>query len=46
MLAQQCGGLVANVADAQAENQLVEVVALGALNGIQQILYALFLELV
>ena len=46
MLTQQRGGLVADVADAKAENQLVKIVALRAFDCVQKVLCALFLEFV
>ena len=46
MLTQQRGGLVANVADAKAENQLIKIVALRAFDCVQKVLCALFLEFV
>ena len=46
MLTQQRGGLVADVADAKAENQLIKIVALRAFDCVQKVLCALFLEFV
>ena len=46
MLTKQCGGFIADVADAQAEQQFVEVIPLGAFDRGEQILGALFLEFV
>ena len=46
MLTQQRGGLIADVADAKAENQLIKIVALRAFDCVQKVLRALFLEFV
>ena len=46
MLTQQRGGLVADVADAKAKNQLIKIVALRAFDCVQKVLCALFLEFV
>ena len=45
VLSQQCSGLVADVADAEAEQQLVKIVLLGIFDGVEKIRCALLLEL-
>ena len=46
MLTQQGGGLVADIADAKAKQQFIQIIALGTLDGGQQVLSALFLEFI
>ena len=45
MLSQQCSGLVADVADAEAEQQLVKIVLLGIFDGMEKVRRFLLLEL-
>ena len=44
MFCQQSSGLIPDVADTKAKEELVQIVLLGALNGLQQIGGTLFLE--
>ena len=44
MFCQQSGGLIPDVADTKAKEELVQIVLLGALDGLQQIGGTLFLE--
>ena len=46
MLCQQGCSFIANVADAKAEQELIQIVLLGSLDGVQQVIDALFLELI